>query len=542
MEKRVARIENLFPRAVRNYSTEELRQLRVMQDWILEVGFIFKLSKNTITLALNLINNFYALTPVLKEELQITGLACISLATQVNEIYAPEAEDYVFISDNSFSLEVFHRRLVLIVNTLGAKLRPCTGLDVLAGRMYELSPSARKAQADAIMNARNVALLLYTWHPKYFRLSATSMADLCVSAVKYLAIGVPSTKTDLEAINNLLMFESKFPSIIKRKMAMTLALFKNVMTAKIAPEPTPPTSGRQVRVMKPWEEDCEEIEELGSGTFGGVYKVKCGDRVLAVKRQELKDSALQELAILSTYQHLNVISAIERKVSPNGIEIFMEVGKSLYSLIHFSFGRDQDWKSIYVDGQLNDRFLLPEEERHGYILDICAGVDYLHSCGVMHRDLKPQNVIVIEGRAKIADFGLSTQCVISRHDDSPKQWEVLTLWYRAPEMLDSDFKDEATRYSFEIDIWSLACVLLELETGVAAFPGDDEESTLEMIGQVLGASHAKYYPKLMFEEKEERLACIKDNVVRETLLEMLDWKPKKRLSANDVFDRFAGHF
>lgn len=191
---------------------------------------------------------------------------------------------------------------------------------------------------------------------------------------------------------------------------------------------------------------------------------------------------------------------------------------------------------------LNSSFILHEEERHSYILDVCAGIDYLHSRGVLHLDLKPKNIIVVERRTKIADFGLSKQCILSRHDDSPKQREVITLWYRAPEMLDSNYKDDSDRYTFEVDIWSLACVILEIETGVAAFPGDGEEETLELISRVLGKPPVKYYPTLKGEEKEDRLACIRDEFVRDTLLGMLHWKPKKRLSTDDVFDRFASHF
>lgn len=541
MNERIARIEDLFPRVVRNYSSTELRQLRVLQDWILEVGFIYKLNKNTTALALNLINNFFATAPLVRSKLQITGCSCLSLAAQINEVYAPEADNYVFISANDFTLEEFNAFTVEVVNTLGAKMRPCTALDVLAGRLYQLSKKEKESKYDAMGHARNVALLLYTYFPKYWRLSANSMADVCVSAAEYLMAGTTPTKTDQEVINNLKQFETKFVRKIKKKFGPTLALLEDVAATKVARVAEHVDAEPLRSPVKAWEGDCEEIEQLGAGTFGSVHKVRCGGRVLAVKRQELNQDALQELSILSTYQHLNIIGILERKVSPKGIEIFMEVGRSLYDVI-YSPGGVPDWEDVYLNGNLDKSVLLPEEERRGYILDVCAGVDYLHSRGVIHRDLKPQNVIVVNGRAKIADFGLSIQCILSLWDNSPKQAEVLTLWYQPPEFLDKNYARNFMQYSFEIDIWSLACVLLEIETGTAPFTGDDAEEMLDAIGQVLGAAPEKDYPTLAFEEVAAPLQCIDDEMVSETLLGMLQWKPKQRLTAEEVFDRFASYF
>lgn len=556
MNERATLIQALFPRVVKNYTTLQHRQVQILQEWIFELVAMYKVSKNTAALALNLINNFLAVTPFDSSKLQITGTACLSLAAQVNEIYAPSADDYVYVADSAYTLEEFNAFSVEVVNALGGKIRPCTALDVLAENLYRLSEKDSEMKYDSIGHARNVALILYTYLPKYWRLSATSMADLCISAARYLISGNPVAKTDLETINNLKHFESRFSKVMKKKLTNTIELFKNVSSVKLRIPVEKVTAEAMPSLPKPWEGDCEEIEELGEGTFGTVHKVRCDGRVLAVKRQEFSETALQELSILSTYSHANVIGVIEKKVTFDGIEIFMEVGRSLYDILYFSDGRRDAWEMIYVDGGLEEDFLLLESERRGYILDICAGLDYLHKHGVIHRDLKPGNIIVVDGQAKIADFGLSTQCILSLWDISPKQREVLTLWYRPPEFLDQDFNGDFERYSFEIDIWSLACILLEIETGVPAFPGenpfhktpggtvvfDPEGATLNAIGEVLGSAPKEYYPKLNFEEKEDRLACIRDEDERDILLSMLNWVPKQRLTADDVLDRFVSRF
>merc|ERR1712224_762401 len=89
---------------------------------------------------------------------------------------------------------------------------------------------------------------------------------------------------------------------------------------------------------------------------------------------------------------------------------------------------------------------------------LLEGVAYCHKHGVMHRDLKPQNILVEDNPAephlscvKIADLGLSRAFSIPikscTHD-------VVTLWYRAPEILLG-----ATHYGLGVDIWSVGCIL-----------------------------------------------------------------------------------
>ena len=65
---------------------------------------------------------------------------------------------------------------------------------------------------------------------------------------------------------------------------------------------------------------------------------------------------------------------------------------------------------------------------------------------------------------------------------------------------------------------------------------------MNAIGEVLGSAPKEYYPKLNFEEKEDRLACIRDEDERDILLSMLNWVPKQRLTADDVLDRFVSRF
>ena len=107
------------------------------------------------------------------------------------------------------------------------------------------------------------------------------------------------------------------------------------------------------------------------------------------------------------------------------------------------------------------------------------GLAYLHSLGICHRDIKPQNILIDAKRhiAKICDFG-SAKC-LSPHE--PNVSYICSRYYRAPELILG-----ATNYTCAVDIWSMACVVYELLTGVSLFPGNDSIGQLVEIIKMLG--------------------------------------------------------
>jgi len=103
------------------------------------------------------------------------------------------------------------------------------------------------------------------------------------------------------------------------------------------------------------------------------------------------------------------------------------------------------------------------EEMSAYILKgVLGGLTYLHQNCVIHRDLKPDNILVdVNGLVKIIDFGTATRFAIS--DAIKRRSTVGTPWYCAPEVINSE------EYSIQCDIWSLGCMTIEVVSGKPPF-------------------------------------------------------------------------
>eukprot|EP00927_Polykrikos_kofoidii_P047728 TRINITY_DN41_c0_g1_i1.p1 TRINITY_DN41_c0_g1~~TRINITY_DN41_c0_g1_i1.p1 ORF type:complete len:396 (+),score=56.08 TRINITY_DN41_c0_g1_i1:99-1286(+) len=224
-------------------------------------------------------------------------------------------------------------------------------------------------------------------------------------------------------------------------------------------------------------------EGVGEGTYGAVFRAVCMEtnRIVAVKRMKpehedegVPSTAIREVAVLRNAHHPNIVQLLD---------VFCVVGK-----MHLVFE--------FVDRNLKE-FMRLHSPSAGLrppavrllMLQLTRGIVFCHSNRILHRDLKPQNILVDKcGRLKIADFGMarafSLPLPVYTH-------EVVTTWYRAPEIL---FGGVHGSYSLPVDNWSAACILGEMASGQALFRGDSEIDTIFQVFRKLGTPTEAVWP------------------------------------------------
>jgi len=248
--------------------------------------------------------------------------------------------------------------------------------------------------------------------------------------------------------------------------------------------------------------------KVGQGSYGfeflliiirEVYKAiqKTTSSIVAIKRMSLERSiegfpiaALNEIKILKHLSHPNIIRLIDvaiAKYAPS--ERLHGTIRACPFLYPWNFFMVCEYAEHSLSGLIERGASFNQSEIKCLFKQVLEGLAYLHSKGIMHRDIKCSNILVnSSGIAKLADFGISTQFTPISLQDGKKP--VATLWYRAPELL----KEE--NYTEAIDIWGMGCVLGELILGKAVFMGKNPKSQLEAIQKEL--SGAQLWTKLAF--------------------------------------------
>jgi serine/threonine protein kinase len=161
--------------------------------------------------------------------------------------------------------------------------------------------------------------------------------------------------------------------------------------------------------------------------------------------------------------------------------------------------RSRNFNDIYLVSELLETDLacvirspqeLTDEHCQFFIYQVLRGLKYIHSANVMHRDLKPRNLLVNSNcDLKICDFGLARFDEGRRNDGPVISDYVATRWYRAPEVI------LRNSYSKAVDIWSVGCILAELIGRKPLFPGRDSFHQMNLIVSVIGTPPPAAYQK-----------------------------------------------
>ncbi len=215
----------------------------------------------------------------------------------------------------------------------------------------------------------------------------------------------------------------------------------------------------------------EVLEVVGEGAYGIVYKCRnkeTGKFVAIKKFKEVEDELVKktmkrELRMLQRMHHENIVDFVEAfKRKGNLFLVFEYVEKNLLEIL-----------------QDSPRGLEPKLIRH-FMYQLCKAIKYLHDQNVIHRDVKPENLLVNENMdLKLCDFGFAR--LISGSSKERLTDYVATRWYRAPELLLTQGE-----YGPEVDYWAVGCIMGELVDGNPLFPGENEIDQLHCIQKVLG--------------------------------------------------------
>ena len=227
---------------------------------------------------------------------------------------------------------------------------------------------------------------------------------------------------------------------------------------------------------------------VGSGAYGVVASARdtVTGRMVAIKKIErafehstFTKRTLRELKIMRLLNHENILS-INSIQLPSSRASFNE----LYVVFDLM---DTDLASIIKSPQP-----LTDEHCSFFLYQLLRGTKYMHSAQVLHRDLKPRNLLVnSDCDLKICDFGLARTCIGSEASSTHMTDYVATRWYRSPELL-LTFR----KYKAAMDMWSVGCIFAELLLRKPFLPGTDSNHQLELIFKVIGTPSPEEIAKI----------------------------------------------
>lgn len=235
-------------------------------------------------------------------------------------------------------------------------------------------------------------------------------------------------------------------------------------------------------------DNYQRTELLGQGTYGKVYKARhvVTNKTVALKKTIL--SADDEGVPPTTLREVSILRSLKSPYIVSLDEVLHSEGRGGQPVLYLVFEfLDHDLKQFMSAKYGKGVGIEPQLAKH-FCYQILLGLKYCHTNSVMHRDLKPQNLLidVKTNTIKLADFGLGRVFTLPV---SKYTHEVVTLWYRAPEILLG-----GRLYSTAVDVWSVGCILAEMVLGHPVFRGESEIEQLLAIFRVLGTPTAETWP------------------------------------------------
>eukprot|EP00930_Biecheleria_cincta_P022906 TRINITY_DN1662_c0_g2_i3.p1 TRINITY_DN1662_c0_g2~~TRINITY_DN1662_c0_g2_i3.p1 ORF type:complete len:729 (-),score=120.62 TRINITY_DN1662_c0_g2_i3:143-2329(-) len=369
--------------------------------------------------------------------------------------------------------DVMSTEALQMLNTFVA--HPCPDIKVLAAAVLQEVPQANNAWQD-VLGSREVALDLC----QAFGLGLEFLGKFCEDRQVVMA-AISENGNALQFAHESLLSDVEL--VLKAVSLKGCAVrFADPQLVTSHPGLSALRDGSGIGI-------CGEyliLEEIGKGVYGSVTRAQRfgSEEMVAIKKLHddpdawadgIPAHALREVSLLIDFQHPNIVHLKELvEVDRQDIRLVFEYMPMDLHMVLRNYRRNGE--------------LMPMKKVRRSTRDMIAGVYACHCRSMVHRDLKPQNILVDhDGTMKLADFGLSRMIVSPLRSHT---LDVVTLWYRAPEILLG-----AQRYGFEVDIWSTGCIFAEMCINQALFSGNSEIGTIFKIFQMLGTPSETNWPE-----------------------------------------------
>lgn len=236
---------------------------------------------------------------------------------------------------------------------------------------------------------------------------------------------------------------------------------------------------------------------IGSGSFGVVYQATVSEttEVVAIKKvYQDKRYKNRELSIMKELDHPNVIKLRHYFYTPGEKpdEVFLNCVMDYIP----------DTLSRLIRQYAKSKLQFPKIVFKLYAFQLLKSINYIHTLGICHRDIKPQNVLVDPNThiLKLCDFGSAKKLMKEEANIS----YICSRYYRAPELIFG-----ATDYTTQVDVWSIGCVIAEIILGYPLFPGESASDQLVEIIKILGTPTKNQILEMNSEATEFRFPQIK---------------------------------
>ncbi|XP_054260985.1 glycogen synthase kinase-3 beta-like isoform X4 [Macrosteles quadrilineatus] len=260
---------------------------------------------------------------------------------------------------------------------------------------------------------------------------------------------------------------------------------------------------------RPLEVSYTDTKVIGNGSFGVVYQAKlCDSSEMVAIKKVLQDKRFKnrELQIMRRLEHCNIVK----------LKYFFYSSGDKKDEVYLNLVLEYIPETVYKVARhySKSKQTIPTSFIKLYMYQLFRSLAYIHSLGICHRDIKPQNLLLDPetGVLKLCDFGSAKHLV----KGEPNVSYICSRYYRAPELIFG-----AIDYTTKIDVWSAGCVLAELLLGQPIFPGDSGVDQLVEIIKVLGTPTREQIREMNPNYTEFKFPQIKSHPWQKFLLQQM---------------------